>query len=542
MSFELRDYQREAVEIIESMEEGEKKLIVLPTGGGKTICFATIANNAKGKTIIITPSTELRTQAIEKIIKINPNADIGSVQGSLDEIFKDKKILVCTRQSLAHKKSNRIERMLKNGDFEYCIIDEVHLALDQVNLILSKLNKNIKVVGVTATAFQKKLKDIFSDISYQKPLLEMINQGYLCQPRAFKVSTDVDLSNVKSVAGDFNQGELEDCLDTPERNQMVVDGWKKYASDRKHCIVFCAGIAHSQHIQECFNKNGIACKAIDSKVDRDDRKEILETFKSGDYPVITNVNVLSTGFDFEALDCIIMASSTKSKTKFLQCLGRGLRTFPDKEDCLILDMEDVCSSHDLMSLDDIFSVTIKHGESLKEAQERNEQEIEEENERQRLRTELEAQREIEAAELHAKEIELFNASIGNAISEVGYYHWWMINKNLWALSTSSDYHYVISKADDMFNVLEINTTKDKNSIELVNSGSSVLEMIEYVESDVRKITSFMRRDGEWKQDPASPAQIRAVKYATVSNKWQVHQYFSQWKIKTVMKQFKAEAA
>lgn len=89
--------------------------------------------------------------------------------------------------------------------------------------------------------------------------------------------------------------------------------------------------------------------------------------------------------------------------------------------------------------------------------------------------------------------------------------------------------------------MEINTTKDKNSIELVNSSSNVLEMISYVESDIRKITSFMRKDGAWKQDPASAAQIKAVKYSEVDNKWDVHKYFSQWKIKTILKQYKEVA-
>src|SRR5665648_347731 len=107
MSFELRDYQREAVEIIESMEEGENRLICLPCGTGKTCIFSKVANNSDQKILILVPSTELRKQAIEKLLKLDPNCDVGSVQAGLNEF--DHRVLVCTRQSLSHKKSTRLE-------------------------------------------------------------------------------------------------------------------------------------------------------------------------------------------------------------------------------------------------------------------------------------------------------------------------------------------------------------------------------------------------------------------------------------------------
>lgn len=524
----LRDYQIEAVKTIEDMSMGESKLISSPCGTGKTVVFSSIAIKAEGKVLIVVPSTELRTQAIEKLKKIDEKCDVGSVQANVNEY--DHKIIVATRQSLSHRKSTRLEKMLELGEFEYVIFDEVHMGVDQIKLILENLNRDIKVVGFTATPYNDRLKDIFKDVSFNRSILKMIEKGYLCEPKAFQVETETDISGVKLVAGEFVQKHLEKAIDTPERNQRIVNAYKKYASDRKHTIIFTAGIEHSNNIMNAFIANGIDCRTINSKTDKDDREELLSDFSSGKFPVITNCNILTTGFDLESLDCIILGSPTKSKTKYVQSLGRGLRIAPGKADCLILDMEDTIKTHDLMSLKDVFGVTIKNGETLTEANERNEKEEIKRQQADELRI-------IQQQELVAKEVALFNANLENTLEEVSSYDWWSVDKNTYALSYSTDLHYVIDKNDNEFCVYEINSFKDHNSIELLNSSSSALDMIHFVEDElIYKITLFMLKNTKWKKDPATEAQIEAVKYGTVKTKWHCHIYFSSWKLKKILKQ------
>lgn len=530
---ELRNYQIEAVDVIEQMEPGENRLIWLPCGTGKTVIFSTVANRSKQKVLIVVPSTELRTQAIDKLKAIDPNVDVGSVQATINEF--DHRIVVATRQSLSHKKSTRLERMLDDGEFNYVIVDECHQATSQIKLILTKLNDNIKVVGFSATPFNEELKDIFKEVSYSRSIWEMIDKGYLCEPRAFKIKTGTNLKNVKVIAGEFNQRDLEDAIDTPERNQQVVDAWRQFASHRKHTIIFTSGIEHSNHIMECFLVNGIDCRTINSKDDKDDRKEILSEFAGGEFPVITNCNILTTGFDFAAIDCIILAAPTKSKIKFLQMIGRGMRIFLGKVDCLILDMKDSVTKHDIMSVDDVFGFEIKSGESLTEAKERVDKELAEAKAEVEAR-ELERQRQ---QELIAQEIALFNANLERGIKENSYFDWWKVRENCYALSITTDFHYLIEKEDGTFNVYEINTQKDRNRLELVNSSGSLLEMISFVETNPEKITSFMRTDTQWKQDPPTQAQLNAVKWGVVNNKWECHLYFSQWKVQKIMKALKA---
>lgn len=128
---ELREYQINCVDTIQGMEVGEKKIVHIATGGGKTIIMAELARRTKGRILVIVGSTELREQTIDKMIKVCGNdISIGSVQGGLNEV--DKNIIVATRQSLTHPKSHRMDDILIAGSFDYVLIDEAHQAVSQV--------------------------------------------------------------------------------------------------------------------------------------------------------------------------------------------------------------------------------------------------------------------------------------------------------------------------------------------------------------------------------------------------------------------------
>lgn len=522
---QLRDYQKEAIDII--MQCKNRGLIVLPTGSGKTIIFSKISSLIKNRVLIVVPSTELREQTIDKLKMIDSSLDIGSVQAQLDEV--DSKIIVSTRQSLTHKKSNRIERMLQNGDFELVIFDEIHQAVGQVKKIINKINKNAKILGFTATPFNIELFDIFPEIIYQKTLLDMIMKDYLIEPKALMITTNTNISNVKTVAGEFNQKQLEQVVNNEERNKLIVEAYKKYASDRKSTIVFATGIDHSRALSEIFNEYGIYCKSIDSTLEKEDREKILQEFKSGKLPVLCNCNILSTGFDHPPIDCIMFCRPTKSKTLYVQILGRGLRVSPEtnKENCLVIDFNDITKKHDLMSISDVFNVNIKSGKTLKEAikefqQEQKEQEILEEQRRKEI-------------ELHAKEIKLLNKQLKERFSEA-YYDWFRVDNFTYALSINSDNHYVITQKDDnLFEVYRICTEKYKNSVEFIESGSNLFEIIEEVENNLMKYpTSFSYRNAEWKLHPATKKQKKYIWNA--KTKWDCHKYFKKYLINKILNQ------
>lgn len=516
-------------------------MIAIPTAGGKTVIFASLAASIEGRVLIVVPSKELREQAYDKIKAIDESIDVGNVQATLDEVHS--KIVIASRQSLTHKKSSRIKRMLEHGNFEYVIIDEAHQAIDQIKKIVDRINKNAKIIGFTATPYNKDMSKVFKKIDYQKHILEMIYEGYLCEPKAIMVESSTNLNSVKIVAGEFNQKELEEVVNNIERNQLVVKAYKKYAKDRKSTIVFATGIEHSNSLAREFNRNGIYCKSIDSTMSTEEREKILEEFKSGKLPVIVNVAVLTTGFDHPDTDCIILARPTKSRVLYVQIIGRGLRLSNKKNDCLIIDINDVVRSHDLMSISSVFDMPIKHGETPRQAIERIKIEKQQEEERRRLeqiRLEELKRKQEEEIKLRARQIKLFNKEMMDKFKECKY-DWFNVDILSYALTYELDKHYVIEKEGDgenlVFHCYRVSTSKENKFAQRITSHNELDKLIDHVENKlILRPSTYVRRDSEWKSQPPTENQLKYIHW--VRTKWEAHVYFTKNSIKSVMKKYR----
>jgi superfamily II DNA or RNA helicase len=537
MAYELRPYQLESVEAVKNLKEGFNGILSLSTGTGKTVIMSAIANETLGRTLIVVQSSELRTQTIEKLFNTNPELDVGSVQASLNEV--SNKVVIATRQSLTHSKSTRLEQMSEHGDFELVFFDECHSSVGQIKKIIDKLNPNIKVIGVTATAFNPEMKKVFHGIIYEKSILEMINKKYLCEPKAIYVYSDVDLSSVKTVAGEFNQRQLEDAVNTDNRNDIIVDAYLKYASDRKSTIVFASGIAHARDICQKFKDNNIICDYIDSTIEDSQRELVIDNFKSGKLPVIVNVGILTLGFDHPPVSCIMMCRPTKSKILFTQIIGRGLRTSEGKENCLVIDVVDIVRKHDLMTMTDIFGVELKDQETLSEAIEREERNVAEKV----AREEIAKQKETERLKLIAESLKLFKTNMSDYFDE-SYYDWYRCDNNTYALSTNSDYHYVIYKSmvENTFELYFVNTTNRINTKDYISENENLIDLIEESEKYAsRKYSTFLDRKAKWKFESSTQKQLEWLgkewwaKGKVLKTKMDIHMVTKSNKITWIMK-------
>lgn len=529
--YQLRDYQLESVEVINKLEKGKPGLIALPTGSGKGCLLSDIAAKAKGRTLIVVIKKELREDMILKLKNTDPNLDVGSVQASLDEV--SSKVVIATRQSLTHNKSTRIERMIQYGDFEYIIFDEAHEAVDQIKKILSKIDISGSIVfGLTATPFNPAMFSVFNKINYKKDILWMIDNDYLIEPKVIQINTKTSLKGIKTIAGEFNQKELELTVNTDYRNDLIVKAWTELANDRKHTLMFCSGIDHSSDLAKEFNANGISCGSIDNTLNPTDREKVLKDFKSGKIKVLCNVGILTTGFDFQPIDCIAYARPTKSKILFTQILGRGLRLSPEtnKEDCLVLDFKDIANQHDLMSIDDMFGVNFKNGETYKTAKERQEKEKEQYEEEQRIKEEA-RQKEIELITI---QIKLFNREMDKAFKDV-YYDWFRIQGDSWAVSESSEKHYVIHHLEEEFIVFDIYAYNNIKKVEELNSFENILDAIKFVEDNIKNPKSFAYKDAKWKFDAMTDKQKIYCKFG--QTKWDAHKFFTSNKLKSMIKHY-----
>jgi superfamily II DNA or RNA helicase len=196
---------------------------------------------------------------------------------------------------------------------------------------------------------------VFDEIVYEYGIKEGVDNRYLCELDAIRVKTTISLDGVRTTGGELNQKDLAEEINTPQRNQLVVSSYLKYASGRQG-IFFCVDIDHAIKLADMFNEMGVKCAAISSDEElTPDRSNNISRYKRGEITVLTNVMVLTTGFDAPDTGVIGHASPTKSLTKYLQCTGRGTRLkskeFVDKfgQNCIILDFMDSTNRHNLVN-------------------------------------------------------------------------------------------------------------------------------------------------------------------------------------------------
>ena len=185
----------------------------------------------------------------------------------------------------------------------------------------------------------KGLDEVFEEIVYSRSLPEMIRDGYLVPLRGYRVSTHADLQHIGG-SGDFNLEELEEAVNIEDRNALVARAIQELARDRR-TIVFCVTVAHARNLARALSLLGVSAGIIHGEMKADDRALVLEKFRSGRIQALTNVAVLTEGFDDPGVSCVAMARPTRSVGLYSQCAGRGTRLHPGKEDCLILDFVDV---------------------------------------------------------------------------------------------------------------------------------------------------------------------------------------------------------
>lgn len=352
-SIQPREYQLEAIEsVIAAQERGVSRMIVnLPTGTGKTVLFALLAKQLNVKTFVLAHREELLTQASDKFRMIWPECNIGLFKADVDE--SDSQIVVASIQTACRDK--RLER-LKQHDFGLLIIDECHhAAADSYTKVIKELgffngNPNKLLIGVTATISRGDglgLGSVFQEIVFERSISTMVRAGYLVNLVGKSVITKISLDEVGIREGDYIASELSRVVNTPSRNKLIVDNFKLFAAERKKTIVFCADVKHSCDLADAFEKESILAKPIFGAMAAEERRNTLADFAASKIQMLTNCMVLTEGFDQPDIDCVIMARPTKSKSLYVQMIGRGTRTFPTKKDCLILDFFDNSSKNDL---------------------------------------------------------------------------------------------------------------------------------------------------------------------------------------------------
>ena len=331
---ELRDYQEAAiVKLREHIAAGRKRMILqMPTGAGKTATAASIIRSAlgRGKRVIFTvPAISLITQTIESFRR-DGITEIGVMQGQHELTDADQPVQICSVQTLAR-------RFIPNADL--VIIDEAHVVFDLYKRWLNDSEwSKVPFIGLSATPWTKGLGKLWGELVIGTTTQKLIDEGHLSKFRVFAPSKP-DLEKVKTIAGDYDIAGLEKAMNQSKLVADIVETWIKLGEYRP-TLCFAVNRAHAQNICDSFNRAGIPAAYVDGETPLDERDELSQQFKRGEFKVICNVGVMTTGVDLPFVSCLILARPTKSEMLYCQIVGRGLRRSAGKTDCLILDHSD----------------------------------------------------------------------------------------------------------------------------------------------------------------------------------------------------------
>jgi DNA repair protein RadD len=282
-----------------------------------------------------------------------PEAPAGIYSAGLSRRDIRAQILFAGIQSI-HRHAYQVQRC------DLVLIDEAHLLgrgdsgmyrsfLAQLNEINAGL---LKVVGFTATPYRldsgllHEGKDrLFTDIAYEVPVLEMIQQGYLCPVVPKQTTTQLDVGGVGTRGGEFIAKDLEAAVDRDEVTRAAVAEIVQHGEGRGSWLVFCSGVAHARHVRDAIREHGISAETVTGDTPGPERDGILAAFKAGRLRCVTNANVLTTGFDAPGTDLIALLRPTKSVGLYVQMVGRGTRLAEGKDDCLVLDFAGNTARH-----------------------------------------------------------------------------------------------------------------------------------------------------------------------------------------------------
>ena len=342
----LRPYQQAARDSIHAQwEQGRlRTLLVLPTGTGKTIVFASVAADqvrAGDRVLILAHRGELLEQAADKLQR--STGLVSAVEKAestcLNSWFR---VVVGSVQTL--QRSARLERFPRDY-FGTIIIDEAHHAItDGYRRILDYFG-SAKVLGVTATPDRgdmRNLGEVFDSLAFEYKLTDAIKEGYLCRIMAQTIPLKLDISSVTMSGGDYAVGDLGTALD-PYLEQIAAEMAQR-CKGRK-TVVFLPLIKTSQKFRDLLNSHGFRAAEVNGQ--STDRKEVLADFDAGKYNVLCNSMLLTEGWDCPSVDCVVVLRPTKVRSLYSQMVGRGTRLSPGKSDLLLLDFLWMTDKHEL---------------------------------------------------------------------------------------------------------------------------------------------------------------------------------------------------
>lgn len=338
--FTLYEHQRLALDDIALRRQSSNGsslavLVVLPTATGKSVIVEEdmkryLDEHPQARVLVIGPSVRVVDDWKNRLAYIftDGNKRIGTSIAC--------QIVVGTYH-LLWSLAGKVEETF----FDYLVFDEAHHAVSAVIKQALHYFQPKFLIGLTATPERldrKRLEEVFGTYRTTLELRDAMDKGIVAQVRAYRVQTNLDLSEVRFNGKDYVNADLERTLRVDSRNRLIVSVLKDYFHKNQKGLVFCVNVAHAKEVAKLLNEAGLTARAVHGK-DSGTKASIAE-FKEGSLQFLCSCTLLNEGWDMPEVEVLVMARPTISKVLYLQQLGRGLRKTKRKDELFVIDVVD----------------------------------------------------------------------------------------------------------------------------------------------------------------------------------------------------------
>ena len=335
----------------------------MATGTGKTFTGSRIVANraSEGRILWLAHRGELLDQAAETLhqrVGLHCNLEKAELRAPREmDLYGARPVVVASVPTMRGRRLKEWDR----DAFATIVVDEAHHAPAKTYRDILGHFEGAKVLGLTATPDRGDgtgMDTVFDHCAYEYDIRRGIEEGFLCSIQQKSVHcADLDISDVKTVAGDLSQGQLE---------QALIDGGVLHQTaaplvelaGRRQTLVFTAGVAQAHALADViagYLGNPDLVKALDGSTPKDLRRKYIGDFRAGRIQYLLNCAVLTEGFDAPETSCVAVARPTKSRALYAQMIGRGTRIADGKQDCLILDFTGNSGRHRLVTPLDVLA-------------------------------------------------------------------------------------------------------------------------------------------------------------------------------------------
>jgi len=327
--------------VLDLLEQGHnRQLVIMATGVGKTLLSVHLSTRF-ARTLFLVHFEELLSQAIEAFAENLPGLEVGQIWKKRNDLHTS--VTVGMIPSLAR----RLEH-IPPQHFDLVVVDEAHHARSHTWEQVIRHFRPQLLLGLSATpnrADGRSLLSLFDTLAFSYRLAQAVREGFLVPPKILEVSTNQPL-RIKRHGEDYDNHQLNQAVDTPERNRLIIETVAEHALDRKG-VVYASGVAHAEHLAAMFRSVGISAQSVHGEDPQ--RKEKLLSHQRGEFQILTNAMLLVESYDDPSINLGVMARPTASPTLYEQALGRPARLLrkgqtwngKPKDDYLWIDLMDV---------------------------------------------------------------------------------------------------------------------------------------------------------------------------------------------------------